>query len=172
MEGYINLDRGPFYNKGISPRQRRVFLLRWNPSISSFFLTISKMNLHNSKVLSHLIPSTLGTNWSVGIGKRVCTDVFRYDDGWAENIMVLLGAFFDGYPYQYEDENGNPLKSVSLRDRCYVYAVWYLISSHKLSFMPAKAAAKRFLKYIGFMDIQEKFYQVECAEKTRFVSCR
>lgn len=32
----MNLDRGSFYNKGISPQQRIVVVLRWNPSISSF----------------------------------------------------------------------------------------------------------------------------------------
>ncbi len=33
---YINLKRGPYLDKGIAPRQRSVFVLRWNPSVSTF----------------------------------------------------------------------------------------------------------------------------------------
>lgn len=34
--GLINTNRGEFLNNGILPRQRKVYLMRWNPSISSF----------------------------------------------------------------------------------------------------------------------------------------
>ena len=36
MAMYINMDRGDYLNNGIAPRQRKVYVLRWNPSISSF----------------------------------------------------------------------------------------------------------------------------------------
>lgn len=60
MGMYMNMDRGPFYNKGISPRQRRVFILRWNPSISSFSTEdFENENSHNFKAKSHLTQNTL-----------------------------------------------------------------------------------------------------------------
>lgn len=36
MAMYINLKRDPFLDSGVAPRQRRVFVLRWNPTTSGF----------------------------------------------------------------------------------------------------------------------------------------
>jgi hypothetical protein len=76
MEGYMNLDRGPFYNKGISPRQRRVFILRWNPSISSFSLDDFEdefAQLQGTKPFDNEHPLDFGM---FGIGKRLCTGIY------------------------------------------------------------------------------------------------
>lgn len=132
---YINMDRGPFYNKGISPRQRRVFVLRWNPSISSFSVADFEdefSQLQGKKPFDRAHP----LDWNVWDWKDVMhRDLFVMMMVGQKHNGIVWGGFFDGYPYQYEDKDGNPLKSVFFKtDAMYMHRIEHtnILSAEKL----------------------------------------
>lgn len=72
----------------------------------------------------------------LGLERGYAQGSIRYDDGWAKTQWYCLGRFFDGYPYQYEDENGNPLKSVFFKtDVMYMHRIGNtnILSAEKLT---------------------------------------
>ncbi len=132
---YINMDRGLFYNKGISPRQRRVFVLRWNPSISSFSVADFEdefAQLQGKKPFDRAHP----LDWNVWDWKDVMhRDLFVMMMVGQKHNGIVWGGFFDGYPCRYEDEDGNPLKSVFFKtDAMYMHRIEHtnILSAEKL----------------------------------------
>lgn len=160
MEGYMNLDRGPFYNKGISPRQRRVFVLRWNPSISSFSLDDFEdefAQLQGTKPFDTEHP----LDWSVRNWKEVMhRDLFVMMMVGQKHNGIIWGGFFDGYPYQYEDENGNPLKSVFFKTD-----VMYMHRIANTNILSAEKLTKAIPEVDWLHGHSGEILSVECAEK-------
>ena len=156
----MNLDRGPFYNKGISPRQRRVFVLRWNPSISSFSLDDFEdefAQLQGTKPFDTEHP----LDWSVWDWKEVMhRDLFVMMMVGQKHNGIVWGGFFDGYPYQYEDENGNPLKSVFFKTD-----VMYIHRIDNTNILSAEKLTKAIPEVDWLHGHSGEILSVECAEK-------
>lgn len=136
MSMYIDLNgRDPFLKKGVSPRQRRVFVLRWNPSISSFtkddFEDIFAQ-LKGEKPYDAEHP----LDWTVWDWKEVShRDLFVMMMVGQPINGIVWGGFFDGFPYQYEDKNGKPYKSVFFKtDAMYMHRIeqTHLLTADKL----------------------------------------
>lgn len=156
----MNLDRGPFYNKGISPRQRRVFILRWNPSISSFSLDDFEdefAQLQGTKPFDNEHP----LDWNVWDWKEVMhRDLFVMMMVGQKHNGIVWGVFFDGYPYQYEDENGNPLKSVFFKTD-----VMYMHRIGNTNILSAEKLTKAIPEVDWLHGHSGEILSVECAEK-------
>jgi len=111
MAIYIDMDRGDFFNNGVAPRQRRVHILRWNPSISSFkregfefWFSHYKKNLP--------IDKDDRFDWSVWNWKEVMhRDLFIMMQVGQTVNGIVWGGFLGGYPYQYKRGDGTLSKS-------------------------------------------------------------
>lgn len=108
---YINLKRDSFLDNGVAPRQRRVFVLRWNPSISGFtrddfenyFAQYKgeKEYDHDNKL-----------DWTVWDWESVMhRDLFVMMQVGQKVNGIVWGGFFGGFPYQYEKEDGSLTQS-------------------------------------------------------------
>lgn len=106
MANYICVKRDSFMRKGISPRQRRVFVLRWNPLISSF----TKYDFEDEFAqLKGLKPYDVKhpLNWSVWDWQNVMhRDLYVMMKVGVENPGIVWGGFLGGYPCKYADANG------------------------------------------------------------------
>lgn len=111
MTGYIDLDRDDFFEHGVSPRQRKVYVLRWNPRISSFdregfehyFAQYKGIipNDHNDKL-----------DWTVWDWKSVeHRDLYVMMQVGQKVNGIVWGGFLGGFPYQYEKEDGSLTRS-------------------------------------------------------------
>ena len=111
MTGYINLSRGDYLDNGIAPRQRRVHILRWNPSISSFKREGFEFWFsHYKKKLP--IDKDDKLDWSVWNWKEVMhRDLYIMMQVGQKVNGIVWGGFLGGYPYQYEHEDGTLSKS-------------------------------------------------------------
>lgn len=105
MAIYINLKRDDFYEKGVAPRQRRVFVLRWNPSISTF----SKEEFENyfSQYKGEKdFDRDNKLDWNVYDWKSVMhRDLFVMVQVGQKQNGIVWGGFLGGAPYQYEKED-------------------------------------------------------------------
>lgn len=111
MAIYIDLDRGDFYNEGISPRQRRVYLMRWNPSISGFTRNDFEDYFNYYKGKIEKIENT-DIVWTIWDWKDVMhRDLFVMMQVGQEQNGIVWGGFLNGAPYQYKDENGKLTRS-------------------------------------------------------------
>ncbi len=108
---YIDLDRGDYLNDGVSPRQRRVHLLRWNPSISSF--NRKKFDFYFSRYKKGLpIDIDDRLDWSVWNWKEVMhRDLFVMMQVGQKVNGIAWSGFLGGYPYQYKREDGTITRS-------------------------------------------------------------
>lgn len=135
MGGFIDLRRDPFLEKGVSPRQRRVFVLRWNPTISSYSKEDFEDNfaqLQGRKPYDTNHP----LDWNVWDWEQVShRDLFVMMMVGQKVNGIVWGGFFDGFPYQYEDKNGKPYKSVFFKtDAMYMQRIekTHLLTAEKL----------------------------------------
>lgn len=104
-------DRDDFYEEGVSPRQRRVFVLRWNPSIFSF--TRNDFEEYFGR-LKGVIPSNSKPDdlWTIWDWKEVMhRDLFVMMLVGQEVNGIVWGGFLGGMPFQFEDEKGNLSRS-------------------------------------------------------------
>ena len=100
--------RNSFFDKGISPRQRHVFVLRWNPLKSSFTKDDFEDEFAQLQSRKHYaIKQDL--NWSVWDWQEVMhRDLYVMMKVGEENSGIVWGGFFGGFPYQYENMDGKP----------------------------------------------------------------
>lgn len=111
MAMYISLKRDPFLDNGVAPRQRRVFVLRWNPTISEFTREEFEelFNDFNSKN-----PKFKGDEfaWPVWDWEKVMhRDLFvMMQVGQEVNGIVWFG-YLGMFPFQYEYKDGSFSKS-------------------------------------------------------------
>ena len=112
MGGLINMERGDYLDYGVSPRQRRVFVLRWNPTISSFSRD------HFEIWFAHFkgnVPLNVDDklDWSVWNWKEVNhRDLFVMMQVGQKVNGIVWGGFLGGYPYRYEHADGSTTKSI------------------------------------------------------------
>ena len=112
MAMYINMDRGDYLNNGIAPRQRKVYVLRWNPSISSFGRDSFENYFAQYK---HVIPldDDNKLDWTVWDWENVeHRDLYVMMQVGQEVNGIVWGGFLGGYPYQYKREDGSLTKSI------------------------------------------------------------
>lgn len=112
MAMFINMDRGDYLNNGISPRQRKVYVLRWNPNISSFGRDSFE---HYFAQYKKVIPFDANNklDWTVWDWKSVeHRDLFIMMQVGQKTNGIVWGGFLGGYPYQYKREDGSLTKSV------------------------------------------------------------
>lgn len=92
--------------KGIAPRQRRVFILRWNPSKSPFARDAFENYFAQYKgeiEFDHDDP----LDWSVYDWKSVThRDLFVMLQVGQKVNGIVWGGYLSFYPYQYENEDG------------------------------------------------------------------
>ncbi|MBO4315080.1 MAG: hypothetical protein J5867_03810 [Prevotella sp.] len=110
MAMYI-MGGNPYFEEGIAPRQRRVYLMRWNPSISGFtredfddyfkyFKGVTK-SIENPDIV-----------WTIWDWKEVMhRDLFVMMQVGQEQNGIVWGGFLNGAPYQYRDEKGKLTRS-------------------------------------------------------------
>lgn len=111
MTGYIDTDRGDYLNNGIAPRQRKVYVLRWNPSISSFEREGFE---HYFAQYKGVIPFNHDDklDWTVWDWKSVeHRDLYVMMQVGQRVNGIVWGGFFGGYPYQYKKEDGTLTRS-------------------------------------------------------------
>ena len=104
--GLISLKRDPYFAKGVAPRQRRVYVLRWNPSISSFTRDDFEKYFAQYKGLKpYNYDDKL--DWTVWEWETVMhRDLFVMMQVGQEVSGIVWGGFLGGHPYQYEKEDG------------------------------------------------------------------
>ncbi len=109
--GFLNLFRGEFYEKGTAPRQRRVFLMRWNPSISGFTREDFENYFQYFKGNTESVEDS-NINWTIWDWKEVMhRDLFVMMQVGQEKNGIVWGGFLNGPPYQYMDEKGKKTKT-------------------------------------------------------------
>ena len=109
--GYIDLRRDPFLDEGVSPRQRNVFLMRWNPSISLFNRNDFEeyFNYFKGKTKTIENPEIV---WNIWDWKKVMhRDLFVMMQVGQQKNGLVWGGFLNGYPFQSEDDQGRLSKS-------------------------------------------------------------
>ena len=112
MGGYINMDRGDFYNSGIQPRQRRVFVLRWNPSISDYTRKDFEKDFKQLKGIAEGGSPLKENVWTVWDWEKVMhRDLFVMMQVGQEINGIVWGGFLCGAPFQFQDNEGNLTKS-------------------------------------------------------------
>ncbi len=131
--GLINMDRGEFLNNGILPRQRKVYLMRWNPSISSF--TRKDFDEYFDLYKGKKSPiKDYDIVWSIWDWKDVMhRDLFVMMQVGQEKNGIVWGGFLSGMPFQYEDKNGKPSKSHFI-----ACTVMYMHRIEKTNLIPAE----------------------------------
>ena len=112
MAMYINMDRGDYLNNGIAPRQRKVYVLRWNPSISSFGRDSFENYFAQYKRVIPLDDDNK-LDWTVWDWENVeHRDLYVMMQVGQEVNGIVWGGFLGGYPYQYKREDGSLTKSI------------------------------------------------------------
>lgn len=112
MAGFINMNRDDYFDKGVAPRQRRVHILRWNPSISSFKREGFEFYFSHYKNNLPIDPDDK-FDWSVWNWREVMhRDLFIMMQVGQKVNGIVWGGFLGGYPYQYEREDGTMSKSI------------------------------------------------------------
>lgn len=103
---YIYAKRDPYLDKGVSPRQRRVFVLRWNPSISSF--TRDDFDNYMAQYQGTIpYDKENPLSWNVWDWKEVShRDLFVMVQVGQEINGIVCSGFLGGFPFQYEKEDG------------------------------------------------------------------
>lgn len=111
MTGYINLDKGDYLNNGIAPRQRKVYVLRWNPRISSFSRDDFECYFSMYKGITPFDPDDK-LDWTVWDWRNVeHRDLYVMMQVGQKVNGIVWGGFLGGYPYQYESEDGKLSRS-------------------------------------------------------------
>ncbi|MBO4820461.1 MAG: hypothetical protein J5548_03240 [Prevotella sp.] len=111
MAMFIDFDRGDYLNDGIAPRQRRVHILRWNPTISSFTREGFEFYMTHYKGNIPIDPDD-PFDWSVWNWQEVMhRDLFVMMQVGQEVNGIVWGGFLGGYPYQYKKKDGSLTKS-------------------------------------------------------------
>ena len=110
MAIYIDTDRGDFLNNGIAPRQRKVYVLRWNPSISGFTRDGFEDYFAQYKGTKPFdVDNKL--DWTVWDWKSVeHRDLYVMMQVGQKVNGIVWGGFLGGYPYQYKREDGTLTK--------------------------------------------------------------
>lgn len=109
--GLICLGRDPFLAKGVAPRQRRVYVLRWNPSISSFTHDDFENYFAQYKGLKPY-DNDDKLDWTVWDWKTVIHRDLSVMMQVGQKVNgIVWGGFLGGHPYQYEKEDGTPTSS-------------------------------------------------------------
>lgn len=107
MGMYINLKRDSFLDNGVAPRQRRVFVLRWNPSISGF-TTDDFENYFAQYKGEKEYDRDNELDWTVRDWEHVMhRDLFVMVQVGQEVNGIVWGGFLGGFPYQYEKNDGS-----------------------------------------------------------------
>lgn len=107
---YINTKRVPYLDNGIAPRQRKVYVLRWNPSISpftidEFYETFAIFKDEKEGNLSEF-------NWTVWDWKTVeHRDLYVMMKVGTNCNGIVWAGYLHGFPYQYENEDGTKSRS-------------------------------------------------------------
>lgn len=100
---YINMERDSFLDAGIAPRQRRVFLLRWNISESPFKSSDFERYFRQYKEMGQIDPYDV-FDWNVWEWDKVMhRDLFVMMQSGGTVNGIVCGGFFEGYPYEYEN---------------------------------------------------------------------
>lgn len=111
MGFYIDLDRGDYLNYGISPRQRRVHILRWNPTKSGFTRFDFEDYFAQYKGIKPLDHDNK-LDWTVWDWRDVQhRDLFVMVQLGQKINGIVWGGFLGGYPYQYENPDGTKTRS-------------------------------------------------------------
>ncbi len=102
----MSMKRDSFLDNGIAPRQRRVFVLRWNPSISSF--SHEDFDDYFSQFKGETdFEDFEELDWNVYEWESVMhRDLFVMVQVGQEVNGIVWGGFLGGFPYQYENEDG------------------------------------------------------------------
>lgn len=113
MTDFTNINPDMFYNYGISPRQRRVFVLRWNPTISSFKTEdFEKLMNQYTNILPTDDDEDNYMDWTVWEWEKVNhRDLFVMMLVGQELNGIVWSGFLGGFPYQYEFKDGTKSKS-------------------------------------------------------------
>ena len=100
-------------------------------------------------------------DWNVWDWKEVMhRDLFVMMMVGQKHNGIVWGGFFDGYPYQYEDENGNPLKSVFFKTD-----VMYMHRIGNTNILSAEKLTKAIPEVDWLHGHSGEILSVECAEK-------
>ena len=158
--GYLNMDRGEYYNNGIDPRQRRVFLMRWNPSISSFtrkdfedyfsYYKGETENVENGDIV-----------WTIWDWKKVVyLDLFVMMQVGQKTNGIVWGGFLGGIPFQYENENG-----ALTRSRFIKCTVMYMHRIEKTNLLTAERLIREIPEVDWLHGHSGELLSIESAEK-------
>lgn len=160
MTGWVNMDRGVFYEDGLSPRQRNVFLMRWNPSVSSFTRKDFEDYFNYYKGKKESIEDQ-DIVWSVWDWKRVMhRDLFVMMQVGQEINGIVWGGFLDGAPFQYQDEKG-----VLTRSRFVDCTVMYMHRIEKTNILSAERLMREIPEVDWLHGHSGELLSVENAEK-------
>lgn len=109
MSTRMIIGRDPYFEKGVSPRQRRVFVLRWNPSKSHF--TRNDFENYFAQYKGEIeVDSQIQLDWNIYDWQSVMhRDLFVMVQVGQEVNGIVWGGFLGGYPYQYEKKDGTLL---------------------------------------------------------------
>lgn len=160
MASYINMKRDPFLDNGIAPRQRRVFVLRWNPSISGF----SRKDFEDYFVQfkgETDFEDFEELDWSVYEWESVMhRDLFVMMQVGQEVNGIVWGGFLGGFPYQYENEDGTMSSS-----HFFETTVMYMHRIEKTGIHTADRLMKAIPEVDWLHGHSGELLSVECAEK-------
>ena len=158
--GFIDLDRGDFYEEGISPRQRRVFLMRWNPSISGFTRDDFEEYFSYFKGKIDKIENS-DIVWTIWDWKEVMhRDLFVMMQVGQEQNGIVWGGFLNGAPFQYENENGK-----LTRTRFIECTVMYMHRLEKTNILSADHLMKEIPEVDWLHGHAGELLSIEVAEK-------
>lgn len=100
MTGYISIP--DYVEEGLKPRQRKLYIMRWNPSISSYTLNDFETDFQKFKDYK-----PMDMNWSIRDYKEVVhKDLFIMCRVGGKDDGVVWAGFLDHFPYQFEYDNG------------------------------------------------------------------
>lgn len=160
MTGYIDLKRDDFLDNGIAPRQRKVYVLRWNPTISSFKRESFENNFAQYK---GIIPFDVSDklDWTVWDWKSVeHRDLFVMVQVGQKVNGIVWGGFLGGYPCQYERADGSLTKS-----RFFETTVEYMHRIEKTGLMTADRLIEAVPEVDWLHGHSGELISVESAEK-------
>lgn len=96
-----------WFDRALKPRQRRIFVLRWNPAISSY--TTERFLEHFSQ---YKAGEGLDMDWSVWDWETVMhRDLYVMMRVGGENNGIVWAGYLVGQPYQYQYKDGRMSKS-------------------------------------------------------------
>jgi len=102
----INTKRDSFLDNGVAPRQRRVFVLRWNPSISGFTRDDFENYFAQYKGEKEY-DNENELSWAVYDWQSVMhRDLFVMIQVGQKVNGIVWGGFLGGFPFQHEKKDG------------------------------------------------------------------